>query len=48
MDARQIEESNQYDFYPETFTLPGEYLLFVEAFKKSPDTMWIMKPIGGC
>mmetsp|Transcript_31273 Transcript_31273/g.60949 ORF Transcript_31273/g.60949 Transcript_31273/m.60949 type:complete len:464 (+) Transcript_31273:28-1419(+) len=44
----QIEESNQYDFYPETFTLPGEYLLFVEAFKKSPDTMWIMKPIGKC
>lgn len=42
------EEAAQYDFYPDTFTLPGEYLLFVECFKKSPDKMWIMKPIGKC
>lgn len=23
----------------------GEYSLFVEAFKKNPDTCWIMKPV---
>jgi tubulin polyglutamylase TTLL9 len=44
------DEADQYDFYPDTFTLPGEYLLFVEEFKKqaSKDAMWIMKPIGKC
>jgi len=32
------------DFLPLTFTLPGDYNLFVEEFKKSPSTNWIMKP----
>jgi tubulin polyglutamylase TTLL9 len=61
----RIEESEQYNFFPLTFSLPGmqphlplhllssnhvdapvgEYLLFVEAFKKTPETNWIMKPV---
>ena len=31
---------------PETFYLPGEYHMFVELWKKSPSTAWIMKPVG--
>jgi tubulin polyglutamylase TTLL9 len=27
-------------------SLPAEYSLFVEAFKKTPNVSWIMKPIG--
>ncbi|CAM9169398.1 unnamed protein product [Chrysoparadoxa australica] len=36
------------DFWPTTYVLPGEYALFAEDFKrsKSPNTNWIMKPIG--
>ncbi|KAI9341181.1 tubulin-tyrosine ligase/Tubulin polyglutamylase, partial [Obelidium mucronatum] len=32
------------DFLPTTFTLPGDYNLFVEEFKKNPSNVWIMKP----
>ncbi|KAJ3341810.1 putative tubulin polyglutamylase ttll1 [Entophlyctis luteolus] len=32
------------DFLPMTFTLPGDYNLFVEEFKKNPSSIWIMKP----
>jgi len=32
------------DFLPLTYTLPGDYNLFAEEFKKSPSTNWIMKP----
>jgi len=39
------EEATQFDFCPETFSLPGEYLMFVETFKKNPDVKWIMKPV---
>ena len=35
-----------YDFWPTTFVLPGDYALFVEEFKRSPGSKWIMKPIG--
>lgn len=35
-----------YDFFPDTYCLPAEYSLFVEAFKKTPGISWIMKPIG--
>lgn len=48
---RQLEkegksaEAAAYDFFPATFVLPGEYLLFVEAFKKMGG-VWIMKPVG--
>jgi tubulin polyglutamylase TTLL9 len=34
------------DFFPLTYNMPGEYSLFVEEFKRNPNTIWIMKPIG--
>lgn len=32
------------DFLPMTYTLPADYSLFVEEFRRNPNTMWIMKP----
>ena len=32
------------DYVPITYTLPADYSLFVEEFKKNPNQMWIMKP----
>ena len=32
------------DFVPATFSLPSDYSLFVEEFRRSPNCMWIMKP----
>ena len=49
---RQLEredrasEAQQYDFYPETYMLPNDYNMFVEAFKRSPGITWIAKPVG--
>ncbi|KAA0169804.1 hypothetical protein FNF27_06828 [Cafeteria roenbergensis] len=40
------EEAAAYDFVPESFVLPGDYALFVEAFRRLPGTTWIMKPVG--
>ncbi|KAJ3044900.1 putative tubulin polyglutamylase ttll1 [Rhizophlyctis rosea] len=32
------------DFLPTTYTLPGDYNLFAEEFRKNPASVWIMKP----
>lgn len=47
------EAENNYSFFPETFSLPAEYSLFVETFKNknnnnnnSNNGVYIMKPIG--
>lgn len=40
----KAEEAAQYDFFPQTFQLPGEYAIFVECFKRS-NSIWIMKPV---
>lgn len=32
------------DIVPMTYILPGDYTIFVEEFKKCPNTTWIMKP----
>ncbi|KAJ3183349.1 putative tubulin polyglutamylase ttll1 [Gaertneriomyces sp. JEL0708] len=32
------------DFVPTTYTLPGDYNLFTEEFRKNPSSVWIMKP----
>ena len=32
------------DIVPLTYTLPADYVIFVEEFKKNPNTTWIMKP----
>jgi tubulin polyglutamylase TTLL9 len=42
----KIDESQDVDFFPLTYNMPGEYSLFVEEFKKNQNTVWIMKPIG--
>ncbi|KAK2851251.1 hypothetical protein Q5P01_007527 [Channa striata] len=39
-------EASKCDFFPCTFTLPSEYHLFVEEFKRSPGNTWIMKPVA--
>jgi tubulin polyglutamylase TTLL9 len=40
------EEAADMDFFPITYNMPGEYSLFVEEFKRNPNTIWIMKPVG--
>ena len=35
------------DIVPMTYILPGDYTIFVEEFKKNPNSTWIMKPTGG-
>lgn len=32
------------EFIPVTYLLPADYTLFVEEFRRNPNTMWIMKP----
>ncbi len=44
--ADALEEAAKYSFLPTSFVLPAEYGLFVEAFKREPGGLWIMKPIG--
>ncbi|XP_032375624.1 putative tubulin polyglutamylase TTLL9 isoform X2 [Etheostoma spectabile] len=39
-------EAMKCDFFPCTFALPSEYHLFVEEFKRSPGSTWIMKPVA--
>ncbi|KAJ3581703.1 hypothetical protein NHX12_016358, partial [Muraenolepis orangiensis] len=40
------EEAAKCDFFPRTFELPSEYPLFVEEFKRSTGSTWIMKPVA--
>ncbi len=32
------------DHLPQTYSLPADYSLFVEEYKKAPNSLWIMKP----
>lgn len=46
----QIEEAKKFDFYPLTFYMPNEYLMFISEYLKDQDRnqdkdqLWIMKP----
>ena len=46
--AERDEQGNfiHLDMIPLTYNLPGDYSLFVEEFKRNPNTTWIMKPTG--
>ena len=57
MSAVQAQQlASEYNFWPETFNLPSEYLLFTDTFKRGGSGVggggggmsnsWIMKPIG--
>jgi tubulin polyglutamylase TTLL1 len=34
------------EFIPATYILPNDHPLFVEEFKRQPQSTWIMKPAG--
>ena len=34
------------DFFPLTYTLPSDYSVFLEDFKRTPSSVWILKPNG--
>lgn len=38
------EEAAEYDFFPVTFSLPQDYGLFEQEFRRRPNSIWIMKP----
>lgn len=42
----KIEEVKKYNFFPLTFYMPNEFALFMDEYKKSQNSMWIMKPAG--
>ena len=36
------------DFLPLTFVLPQDMSIFIEEFKKYPNSLWILKPNNKC
>uniref|UniRef100_K3W525 Myb-like domain-containing protein n=1 Tax=Globisporangium ultimum (strain ATCC 200006 / CBS 805.95 / DAOM BR144) TaxID=431595 RepID=K3W525_GLOUD len=42
--ATVVTNAETLDFLPITYTLPADYSLFVEEFRRNPNAMWIMKP----
>lgn len=40
----ELEELAQWDFFPATFSLPQDYGLFEQEFRKRHNSIWIMKP----
>ncbi|KNC50951.1 tubulin-tyrosine ligase family protein [Thecamonas trahens ATCC 50062] len=43
----RMAEYEASDFLPTTYTLPADYHLFIEEYKRRPATSWIVKPAGG-
>ena len=41
----KIEEAAKMNFFPITYSVPREYSLFYEEFKKFQNSLWIMKPV---
>eukprot|EP00759_Apiculatamorpha_spiralis_P021741 PhF_6_TR26321/c0_g1_i1/m.37840/K16603/TTLL9; tubulin polyglutamylase TTLL9 len=42
----KMDEAARYDFFPPTYVLPAEYGLFEIDYRRNPNIVWIMKPIG--
>ena len=44
--AERDEQGNliYLDIVPMTYILPSDYVIFVEEFRRNPNTTWIMKP----
>ena len=40
----KTEEANEFDFYPITYYMPNEFVIFLSEYKKNPNQLWIMKP----
>lgn len=45
--ASDADPLDELDFVPATYTLPADYSLFVEEFRRHPSSTWIMKPARG-
>lgn len=45
--ASDSDPLDELDFVPATYTLPADYSLFVEEFRRHPSSTWIMKPARG-
>lgn len=45
-ESNSTATSDDLDFVPMTFTLPADYSLFVEEYRRAPNLTWIMKPTG--
>lgn len=45
--AGSTDSLDELDFVPATYTLPADYSLFVEEFRRHPASTWIMKPARG-
>ncbi|KAJ4453708.1 putative Methylenetetrahydrofolate reductase [Paratrimastix pyriformis] len=43
-DGKLEEVGNVMDYVPMTFSLPGDYSVFIEEFRRTPNTTWIVKP----
>lgn len=41
-----MKKQNHMIFFPLTFHMPSEFTMFVDEYKHSPGTIWIMKPAG--
>jgi tubulin polyglutamylase TTLL1 len=42
--VREGKSTESLDFLPLTFVLPGDLPIFLEEFKRSPNSVWILKP----
>ena len=41
----KLDEAAGFNFFPTTYSLPSEYSIFCEEFKKNSNNVWIMKPV---